>query len=259
MPGGGPPPLPTSGDCFPGGRKKGGIALGLGLSPKQSTIWGSPHPRHRHPRIRASHTHPGRRGLRPLEKERSGKDPARSHSTFLSAPQGPMLTTGWEARGFGGHGFSLAPAAPGPRRRPAPPPPAAARQAALAAPQVTCGRVASPAARSALRPARPRSEAGAAAPRSGRFGRGGGPGRGGAPQPSRRPRSAASSLPRRRAFGACREASLSRGRGARTCNWMRFSEPRLPGLLGGRGDSGGETILQPVAKCVFQCIRSSLS
>ncbi|XDC57828.1 hypothetical protein R6Z07M_009010 [Ovis aries] len=155
------------------------------------------------------------------------KDFEAAGSPFAGGP-GPMLTTGWEARGFGGHGFSLAPAAPGPRRRPAPPPPAAARQAALAAPQVTCGRVASPAARSALRPARPRSEAGAAAPRSGRFGRGGGPGRGGAPQPSRRPRSAASSLPRRRAFGACREASLSRGRGARTCNWMRFSEPRLP-------------------------------
>lgn len=77
--------------------------------------------------------------------------------------------------------------------------------------------------------------------------------------PSRWPRSAASSLPGRRAFGACREASLSRGRGARACNWVRFSEHRLPGLLGGRGNSGGETILQPVAKCVFQCIRSSLS
>ena len=61
-------PLPTSGDGFPGGRKKGGIALGLGLSPKQTAIWGSPHPRHRPPRIRAPHTHSGRRGRQPLEK-----------------------------------------------------------------------------------------------------------------------------------------------------------------------------------------------
>ncbi|CAI9164328.1 unnamed protein product [Rangifer tarandus platyrhynchus] len=96
------PPPPGSGDGFPGGRRKGGIALGLGVFPKQTAIRGSPHPRHRPPRIRALPPAPRREeGRRPSEKERSGKDPARSPSTFLSAPQGLVLATGGEATGLG--------------------------------------------------------------------------------------------------------------------------------------------------------------
>lgn len=37
---------------FPGSRRKGGSALRLGLLPKQTAIWGRPHPRHRPLRIR---------------------------------------------------------------------------------------------------------------------------------------------------------------------------------------------------------------
>ena len=44
---------------------------------------------------------------------------------------------------------------------------------------------------------------------------------------------------------------------------MQLGEVFLAGVarrfVGGRGDSGGETIAQPVAKCVFQYVRSSLN
>lgn len=199
-------PLPTSGDCFPGGRKKGGIALESGLS-LNSQRSGSPHPRHRHPRIRP-HT-PREEGAGPWRKERVWKGPARSHSTFLSAPRGPMLTTGWKRGDSVGTGSRWL-RRPWARRRPAPrllPPLAELRSPA---PQVTCGRVASPAARSALRPLPPALEAGAAAPAAAGSGAAAARARWG-PQPSRRPRSPASSCPAAARPGACRRPPYQEG------------------------------------------------
>lgn len=114
---GGPPPSQPQATASQAARE-GGIA-GVGLSPKQSTIW-EPPPRHRPPRIRASHTHtPREEGLRPLEKERSGKDPARV-TQYLS-----LRAAGVDADDrVGGEGIRWArvlagSGGPGPRRRPA--------------------------------------------------------------------------------------------------------------------------------------------
>lgn len=240
---------------LPRRHKKGGIALGLGLSLKQSTIWGSPHLTSSPPGSGGLHT-PGGGGFPALEEvwERT----RRGHTVpFSPRRRARCATTGWGGEGIrwarvladSGGPWASAP----PRRRRLLPPLARLRSPLRRLPVAESPRP--PPARPSAPPARAPKAWGRSAPqRPVRARRR--PGRGGAP--ALPPASLCSQLPapppRLRRLP---KASLSRGEGQNLYNWMRFSEPRLPGLLGGRGDSGEEGNYPSTCgqKCVFQCIK----
>lgn len=174
----------------PGGRRKGGNALGVGLLPPQTAIWGrqgaAPHPRHRAPRISASR--PGSVGRPPSDEEGSRRDPARAHGTFLSRAGRPRRRDRCRRQG-GGRGETMGtrsrwlrrPQGLGAAQRRRLQPPLAgcaprSRRLPVAAPPRP------PPAGPPPRPARA-SEPGAAAPRSGRPGYGGGRGETRPPRP----------------------------------------------------------------------------